>query len=200
MTVLTDELLASFDASVTDVAKAVTMPPEIYTSEEFLAFERDAVFAPEWQCVGRASRIPNVGDYFTTTVSSEPIIVARAKDGSVRAFSAVCQHRGMQVVDDAGQLHEVHLPVPPVELRPHRPPARCAGDGAHRGVRQEGPPAAGAVGRAVAGLRLRQPRSPTPRRWRPRWPPTSRTSPTTTSSTPCAPARSRCPTCRGTGR
>ena len=162
MTVLTDELLASFDASVTDVAKAVTMPPVIYTSEEFLAFERDAVFANEWLCVGRASRIPNVGDYFTTTVNSEPIIVARAKDGSVRAFSAVCQHRGMQVADDAGQLHQVHVPVPPVELRPHRPAARRAGDGAHRGVRQEGLPAARAVGRAVAGLRVRQLRSPTP--------------------------------------
>ena len=110
MTVLTDELLASFDASVADVAKAVTMPPEIYTSEEFLAFERDALFATEWHCVGRASRVANVGDYFTTTVNGEPIIVARAKDGSVGAFSAVCQHRGMQVVDDAGNCTKFTCP------------------------------------------------------------------------------------------
>src|SRR3954454_18877355 len=102
MTVLTDELLQSFDASIADVAEAVTMPPEIYTSEEFLAFERSALFASEWMCVGRASRIPNIGDYFTTRVNDEPIIVTRAKDSSVHAFSAVCQHRGMQVVDDAG--------------------------------------------------------------------------------------------------
>ena len=62
------------------------------------------------------------------------------------------------------QLQQVHLPVPPVELRPHRPAARRARDGAHRGVRQEGLPAAGAGGRAVAGLRVRQLRTPTPRR------------------------------------
>ena len=38
MSVLTDDLLTSFDASTTDASTAVTMPPEIYTSEEFLAF------------------------------------------------------------------------------------------------------------------------------------------------------------------
>ncbi len=106
MTIITNELLASFDTSITDVATAETLPPEIYIDEEFLAFERRAVFAKEWQCVGRASRIPNVGDFFTTTVVSEttvaePIIVARAKDGEVHAFSSVCQHRGMQV--EAGE-------------------------------------------------------------------------------------------------
>ena len=102
MTILTDDLLASFDASVTDYTTAVTLPPEIYTSEEFLSFERDAVFARHWLCVGRASRIPNVGDYFTTTVNDEPIIVTRAKDGEIHAFSAVCQHRGMTVAEGEG--------------------------------------------------------------------------------------------------
>ena len=110
MTILTAELLDSFDASIADVTIAITMPPEIYTSEEFLRFERDAVFAREWQCVGRASRIPNVGDYFTTTANAEPIIVTRAKDGEIHAFSAICQHRGMQVVDDEGNCTKFTCP------------------------------------------------------------------------------------------
>jgi phenylpropionate dioxygenase-like ring-hydroxylating dioxygenase large terminal subunit len=110
MTVLTPDLLTSFDASVTDVATAETMPPAIYTSEEFLEFERRAVFAHEWLCVGVASRIPDVGDYFTTSVNGEPIIVTRAKDHSVRAFSSVCQHRGMQVADDAGNCTKFTCP------------------------------------------------------------------------------------------
>ena len=100
--VLTAELLASFAASITDVATAVTLPREIYTEDEFLAFEREALFAHDWLCVGRASRIPEVGDYFTTTANGERIIVARARDHSIRAFSAVCQHRGMQLAEDEG--------------------------------------------------------------------------------------------------
>ena len=110
MTVLTAELLSSFATSVTDVATAVTLPPVIYTSDEFLAFERSALFAAEWQCVGLASRIPNVGDYFTTTANGEQIIVTRAKDNAVHAFSAICQHRGMQVADDAGNCTKFTCP------------------------------------------------------------------------------------------
>ena len=33
MTVLTDELLMSFDSSITPVATAETLPPVVYTSE-----------------------------------------------------------------------------------------------------------------------------------------------------------------------
>src|SRR5829696_2808762 len=110
MSILGPDLLVSFEDSVVDVSKARTMPPAIYTSEEFLAFERDALFAHEWLCVGRASRVPDVGDYFTTTANGEPIIVARAKDGSVRAFSAICQHRGMQVADDEGNCSKFTCP------------------------------------------------------------------------------------------
>ena len=107
---LTPELLASFDPSVVDVAAAVTMPPEIYTSPEFLDFERRAVFAHEWLCVGRASRIPKVGDYFAATVNNEQIIVSRAKNGSIHAFSAICQHRGMQLADDDGNCSKFTCP------------------------------------------------------------------------------------------
>ena len=110
MSVLTDELLQSFAASIDDVASATTMPPVIYTSDEFLEFEKRTLFDREWLCVGVAGRIPAAGDYFTCVVNDEPIIVARGKDGAVNAFSAVCQHRGMQVVEGAGNCGSFKCP------------------------------------------------------------------------------------------
>jgi phenylpropionate dioxygenase-like ring-hydroxylating dioxygenase large terminal subunit len=110
MSILNEELLTSFDASVTDVTTAITMPPAIYTEPEFLDFERRAIFAKEWLCVGRASRIPNVGDYFTTIVNEEQIIVSRAKDGEVKAFSSICQHRGMQIAEGEGNCSKFTCP------------------------------------------------------------------------------------------
>jgi len=110
MTMLTADLLASFDASVTDYATAITLPPEIYIDDEFLEFERRAVFARNWLCVGRADRIPNVGDYFATRVNEEPILVTRAKDGEIHAFSSVCQHRGMEVATDHGNCTKFTCP------------------------------------------------------------------------------------------
>ena len=69
MTLLTPSLLASFEPSVRDVNEACLLPPVIYTSDEFYAFERDAIFGHEWLCVGRADQIPSPGDYYTVTIA-----------------------------------------------------------------------------------------------------------------------------------
>jgi phenylpropionate dioxygenase-like ring-hydroxylating dioxygenase large terminal subunit len=107
MTILTDDLLASLAASTDDVARAATLPSELYTSDEFLRFEHEALFAHEWLCVGRASRIPNPGDWFTVTIAGEPLIVVRDKPGpdgtaGINCLSAVCQHRAMAVCSGQG--------------------------------------------------------------------------------------------------
>ena len=48
MSLLNDDLLASLDTSVADVATAATLPPEMYPSDEFLGFEKQALFIREW--------------------------------------------------------------------------------------------------------------------------------------------------------
>jgi hypothetical protein len=60
-TMLTDDLLGLLDESTSDVAHAATLPAELYTSDEFLRFEYDSLFAHEWLCVGRASPTPATG-------------------------------------------------------------------------------------------------------------------------------------------
>ncbi|MGB1823458.1 MAG: aromatic ring-hydroxylating oxygenase subunit alpha, partial [Ilumatobacteraceae bacterium] len=107
---MTEELLASLEASSQGVAEAVTLPPALYTSEEVLEFERDAIYAREWLCVGRAERIPEPGDWFTVNIAREPIIVVRDKEGDVRAMSAVCQHRAMQVCEGEGNTTTFKCP------------------------------------------------------------------------------------------
>lgn len=102
MTILTHELLTSLTDSTDDVAKAKTLPAQLYTSAEFLEFERESVFMREWLAVGRVDRIPEPNDWFTVDLMGEPVIVLRAKDGELRAMSAVCQHRAMQVCEGSG--------------------------------------------------------------------------------------------------
>ena len=110
MTTLSDALMAALDASIEDVSKASTLPAELYTSADVLALETEAIFMKEWLCVGRAERIPNVGDWFTVTIVDEPLIIARNKAGDVCAMSAVCQHRAMQVCEGEGNSTTIKCP------------------------------------------------------------------------------------------
>ena len=110
MTDLTDSLLASLDESIDDVSTASTLPPVLYTSDEVLAFEKETLFMKEWLCVGRSERIPEVGDWFTVTIMDEPLIITRDKEQNVRAMSAVCQHRAMQVCEGAGNSSTFKCP------------------------------------------------------------------------------------------
>ena len=102
MSILTPELLRSFESSVAPQPKADTLPAVVYTSDEFLEFERSAIFDREWLCVGLASRIPEVGDWFTADVNAERLIITRDKEGGIRALSAVCQHRAQAICEGSG--------------------------------------------------------------------------------------------------
>ena len=46
-------LLSRLDDSVRSVSEASTLPPELYTSADVLAFEREALFAHDWLCGAR---------------------------------------------------------------------------------------------------------------------------------------------------
>ena len=79
-----------------------TMPNEFYTSEEFLEHEREEIFRKEWICLGRVDELPNPGDYFTTELIDEPLIVVRGQDDKVRVLSNVCRHRSSVIAEGKG--------------------------------------------------------------------------------------------------
>lgn len=94
--------VSAFDATETDIRRAVTLPPECYSSERFFEFEKEAIFFRDWLCVGRADQIPDPGDYFTITLLDEPLVILRDEQGDVAAFSAVCRHRSALVIEGEG--------------------------------------------------------------------------------------------------
>jgi phenylpropionate dioxygenase-like ring-hydroxylating dioxygenase large terminal subunit len=87
------------------VAEARVLPGGAYTSEEFFAFEKEAIFDKEWLVVAHENEIPTPGDQLDLVVMGEPIVVLRDTSGEVRCYSAVCRHRGHPLfggVSDAG--------------------------------------------------------------------------------------------------
>jgi phenylpropionate dioxygenase-like ring-hydroxylating dioxygenase large terminal subunit len=107
---LNDAFFDGLESSIASIETAETLPPLCYTSRDFFEFEKKAVFDKEWLCVGRTDWLPNPGDFYTTTVVDEPIVVVHDRDGTIRAMSSVCQHRAMLVAEGEGNTRTFTCP------------------------------------------------------------------------------------------
>lgn len=90
--------------------RARAMPPNVYTSEDFLKRELSEIFAKDWVCVGRADALSKPGDYITYELAGQPIFVIRGKDGTLRAMSNVCLHRMSTLLEGMGNRKVIVCP------------------------------------------------------------------------------------------
>jgi glycine betaine catabolism A len=80
---------------------ASLLPGRAYHDPAIHEFERKEWFRRDWIVVGREEDAPSAGTYFTAEVDDEPLLIARGRDGELRAFFNVCRHRGTAVVEEA---------------------------------------------------------------------------------------------------
>lgn len=85
------------------LAQAATLPSEWYIDPAILEREKEKVFSRAWQLVGREEQVKTPGNYFTTAVADESVIVVRGADEKLRAFSNVCRHRAGPVAEGEGK-------------------------------------------------------------------------------------------------
>jgi phenylpropionate dioxygenase-like ring-hydroxylating dioxygenase large terminal subunit len=76
----------------------------IFWDEALYRLELERIFTRCWLFLAHESQVAQPGEYFTTWMGDEPIIVARDRDHQVRAMINSCRHRGNSVCRaDAGQ-------------------------------------------------------------------------------------------------
>ncbi|MGE3847992.1 MAG: Rieske 2Fe-2S domain-containing protein [Gammaproteobacteria bacterium] len=68
-----------------------------YSDPDIYRRELERIFARCWICVGHESQIPRAGDFFTTTIGEDPVIVVRHKDDSIQVMLNQCRHRGVKL-------------------------------------------------------------------------------------------------------
>ncbi len=66
----------------------------IFTDEDLFELEMKHIFEGNWVYLAHDSQIPGVGDYFTTYIGRQPIIISRDKQGGLNALINACSHRG----------------------------------------------------------------------------------------------------------
>ena len=69
----------------------------IFSEKEIYQQELENIFAKCWLFLCHDSQIPNPGDFFTTYMGEDPVLVTRDAEGRVGAFLNVCRHRGNRV-------------------------------------------------------------------------------------------------------
>lgn len=75
----------------------------IFSDADIYEEELYRIFARSWLFVAHESQIPNPGDFLTTYMGEDGVIVARQADGSVKVMLNSCPHRGNKVCfADAG--------------------------------------------------------------------------------------------------
>lgn len=73
---------------------------DVYTDPEVFDLEMKHLFANAWVYVGHASQVAKTGDYFTTTIGVEPIVMVRHADDTVRVLHNRCPHKGTKVANE----------------------------------------------------------------------------------------------------
>ena len=73
------------------------LPRAFYTSPEVFKADMDRVWRRHWLYAGHACQIPQPGDWMTWAIGFDSVILARGKDGELRAFHNTCRHRGARV-------------------------------------------------------------------------------------------------------
>ncbi len=85
-----------------DIAELVdseggTVSRRIFSEEDIYQLELKQVFARSWLFLAHESQVRNPGDFVTTYMAEDPIIVCRGLEGQIHAFLNSCMHRGNNV-------------------------------------------------------------------------------------------------------
>lgn len=70
---------------------------EIFVNEDIYEEEKERIFTRAWLYVGHESQIKNPGDFFTSKMGEESVILTRDRAGKIHVFLNSCTHRGMKV-------------------------------------------------------------------------------------------------------
>ena len=73
---------------------------DTYISDEIYALEMEHLFTSAWVFIGHESQVPNHGDYYTTQIGDQHVVMVRHSNASIQVLYNRCAHKGTKLVVD----------------------------------------------------------------------------------------------------
>ena len=104
------EIIDSYNPNAS-LEEALTIPAPWYTDQNLYNLEQQTVFADSWQLAGRVDQLREPGQYVTSDIAGEPIVVVRGTDGVLRGFFNACRHHAAAVMTEPeGKANQLRCP------------------------------------------------------------------------------------------
>jgi choline monooxygenase len=104
------EIIANYDPN-SSLGQASTPPSSWYTDPRILELEQRTVFLRSWWLTGRAAQVRIPGQFITSDIVGEPILVVRGNDSVLRGFFNVCRHHAAAVMTKPeGKVESLRCP------------------------------------------------------------------------------------------
>lgn len=71
---------------------------DLYLDPELFDLEMEQLWRNTWVYVGHDSQVPGPGDFYSTVIGREPVMMIRGTDGEVRILPNRCAHKGTKLV------------------------------------------------------------------------------------------------------
>lgn len=88
------------NAQLAALVRDLEVHKDLYTHNGVFDLEMAHLFVNAWVYVGHASQVPKPGDYYTTTVGTQPVVMVRHSDGNIRVLHNRCPHKGVKVAGE----------------------------------------------------------------------------------------------------
>jgi len=92
------------------IGSAYSITPEVYSCNNFLRAEREALWERQWFAVEHVQAISKPGDVVVVDVLDQSFILTCGKDKKINAFFNVCSHRGAKLCKANGNKKRLNCP------------------------------------------------------------------------------------------
>ena len=91
-------------------SRSLSLRKEAYIKQSWFDVDLEAVIKRTWQWACHVEKLSAPGSYMTIDIAGQPIAIVRDKDGELRAFYNVCQHRAHELLKGEGKISKILCP------------------------------------------------------------------------------------------